>query len=110
MFLDRKELCVLRKVRLYDLRNGAIRELSGHTDVVNCVRFVGEDLAVSGSGGGNILVHELTSGRLLYGLSATKHGGVNCIELTENSHALITAGDDFTPIKFNFDDSDFVYM
>merc|ERR1719483_823568 len=84
-----------KKVRLYDLRNGAIRELSGHTDVVNCVRFVGKDLAVSGSGDGNILVHELTSGRLLYGLSATKNGGVNCIELTENLHALITAGDDF---------------
>lgn len=47
----------------------------------------------SGGGTGNILVHDLTHGRCLYGLGATSNGAPRCISLV-GTQRLVVAGDD----------------
>lgn len=97
-------------LRTYCLENGESRILYGHTDVVTNCCWVGNDLIVSSSGDGKILVHQnINEGEILYGLTATKKGGINGIEVAEDCSSLFTVGDDFVPLKFNFYDEDHIY-
>eukprot|EP00939_MAST-03C_sp_MAST-3C-sp1_P002346 g2346.t1 len=69
-----------------------------HRDFVYTLRCVGS-LAVSGSGDGTIYVHDLTSGKLLYGIGANQHA-VRCIEARRD--CMIAAGDDGSALTFSF--------
>jgi len=74
--------------------------LAHHRDFIYSMRCIGP-LVVSGGGDGNVLVHDLTNGKLLYGIAANQHA-VRCISATPRY--LITAGDDGSALSFEFGD------
>jgi len=85
-------------------------DLLGHQDVVSCVTSCGgpeKTLVFSGDYKGQILVHDLNKKEALYGLGASKTGGINCIRFAGAANGfphtkLITVGDDAIPLVFDF--------
>ena len=53
-------------VQIWDLRSSRPRTLSGHDSAERCVSQVGVDKIVSGAADGNVLVHDLLTGELLW--------------------------------------------
>ena len=74
---------------------------SHHKDFIYSLACVGS-IAVSGSGDGNVLVHDLRNGKLLYGIGANQHA-VRCVVAREQF--MVTAGDDGTALCFNYSSS-----
>lgn len=70
--------------------------ISDHRDFIYSMH-VHENLLCSGAGNGMLLVHNLDTGKLLYGLGANQ-AAVRCIDSTENR--LITAGDDGSALVY----------
>ena len=69
-------------IRVMDPRQGfgVSREMKHHKDVITCLRLA-DDIAVSGSGNGNVLVHNLETGKCLYGMNITEKDAVSCLEI-----------------------------
>ena len=70
-----------------------------HKDFIYSLTVAGS-LAISGGGGGLVLVHDLTNGKLLYGRGANR-AAVRCLAATTNQ--LVTAGDDGTALIFDYE-------
>jgi len=70
-----------------------------HKDFIYSLQ-VADNFIFSGSGDGMLLVHDIKTSELLYGLGANA-AGVRCIEVTEQ--LLIAAGDDGNAITYVFD-------
>ncbi|CAB1119408.1 unnamed protein product [Ectocarpus sp. CCAP 1310/34] len=82
-----------------------------HRDFIYCMDFVpvgsgaaragsGGDVLVTGGGDGMLLVHDLDSMRLLYGLGCCSAGAVRCVVARENT--LTVAGDDGNAMLYSF--------
>ncbi|CBJ26896.1 conserved unknown protein [Ectocarpus siliculosus] len=82
-----------------------------HRDFIYCMDFVpvgsgaaragsGGDVLVTGGGDGMLLVHDLDSMRLLYGLGCCSTGAVRCAVARENM--LTVAGDDGNAMLYSF--------
>lgn len=82
-----------------------------HRDFIYCMDFVpvgsgaaragsGGDVLVTGGGDGMLLVHDLDSMRLLYGLGCCSTGAVRCAVARENT--LTVAGDDGNAMLYSF--------
>ncbi|CAN0192713.1 unnamed protein product [Ectocarpus sp. 12 AP-2014] len=82
-----------------------------HRDFIYCMDFVpvdsgaaragsGGDVLVTGGGDGMLLVHDLDSMRLLYGLGCCSAGAVRCAVARENT--LTVAGDDGNAMLYSF--------
>ena len=75
-----------------------IHSLQNHKDFIYSMRL-SDRYVFSGSGDGMLLVHELSTGRLMYGLGANE-AGVRCIECRDD--VLVAAGDDGNAIVYTF--------
>ncbi|KAL2652317.1 hypothetical protein R1flu_020445 [Riccia fluitans] len=71
---------------------GVVHTFAEHKDFIYSLHLCGP-LMWSGAGDGKLLVHDLASGRCLYGLGATHNGAVRCVSLAGPKH-LVIAGDD----------------
>ena len=69
-----------------------------HKDFIYTMSSCG-DCLLSGGGDGILLVHDMTNGKLLYGLGANQ-GAVRCIAGTGNK--MIAAGDDGNALVYEF--------
>ena len=74
---------------------------SHHKDFIYSLACVGS-IAVSGSGDGNVLIHDLRNGKLLYGIGANQHA-VRCV--VARKEFMVTAGDDGSALCFNYSSS-----
>lgn len=88
------------RILVSDLRKSIhpIVTISSHKDFIYSMRIGGRYI-LSGAGDGMLLVHEMRSGKLLYGVGANK-AGVRCIECRDEF--LVAAGDDGTAITYFF--------
>jgi len=71
---------------------------SHHKDFIYSLACVGS-VAISGSGDGNVLVHDLRDGKLLYGIGANQHA-VRCVVARKDF--MVTAGDDGSALCFTY--------
>ena len=75
-----------------------LKQIDSHKDYIYSLN-VSDCHIFSGSGDGMVLVHDIQTGTLNYGLGANR-AGVRCIELTYRN--MITAGDDGTAMVYQF--------
>eukprot|EP01012_Entosiphon_sulcatum_P050046 TRINITY_DN68800_c0_g1_i1.p1 TRINITY_DN68800_c0_g1~~TRINITY_DN68800_c0_g1_i1.p1 ORF type:complete len:516 (-),score=31.20 TRINITY_DN68800_c0_g1_i1:32-1579(-) len=89
-----------RALNVVDPRNSfsVLHHITDHKDFVYSLHL-NEDLILSGSGNGWLLVHDIKTGRCKYGLGANQ-AAVRCIHATNST--LIAAGDDGKAIVFDF--------
>ncbi|PRP78395.1 hypothetical protein PROFUN_14195 [Planoprotostelium fungivorum] len=89
-----------RKIKVLDPRRSfePVHEMNDHKDFIYSLK-VGDRLVFSGGGNGWCLVHDLMTGKCLYGLGANAHA-VRCIEMTGNY--LVTAGDDGNAVVYDY--------
>ena len=88
------------KIHLLDPRKNfqPFTTMEHHKDFIYTMSSCG-DCLLSGGGDGILLVHDMTNGKLLYGLGANQ-GAVRCIAGTGNK--MIAAGDDGNALVYEF--------
>ena len=88
------------KIHLLDPRKNfqPFTTMEHHKDFIYAMSSCG-DCLLSGGGDGILLVHDMTNGKLLYGLGANQ-GAVRCIAGTGNK--MIAAGDDGNALVYEF--------
>ncbi len=88
------------KVQVVDLRrNGTVRATYNEHKTFLYALHIAQDLCFSGSGDGMLLVHDLTSDALCYGLGANQ-AAVRAIATTNTE--LVAAGDDGGVVVYSF--------
>lgn len=89
-----------KKIQLLDPRSGfrPLATIEHHKDFIYSMKSIGANL-LTGGGDGILLVHEFSTGKLLYGLGANQ-GAVRCIAGTEDK--LVAAGDDGNALVYDF--------
>ncbi len=88
-------------MHVLDIKNGfsVVHSWTDHKDCIYSLKTIG-NLSLSGGGNGWLLVHNIETGKCLYGLGANEHA-VRCIEYTDTK--LVTAGDDGKAIIFDME-------
>jgi WD40 repeat protein len=91
------------RIVVTDIRNASgehaeVYSFEEHQDFIYSLE-VHDEVCVSGSGNGNMHVHDLRTGDMLYGLGANR-GAVRCLLLDDT--LMIAAGDDGTGVAFEF--------
>lgn len=95
-----------KAIRVLDPKFGfkVCTEMKHHKDVVTCLRLM-DDLCVSGSGNGNVLVHSIETGKCFYGMKVSEEGAVSCIEIV-SPDKLVCAGGDGKLVVFDYSQED----
>ena len=85
---------------VFDVRKNfeLVHKLSNHEDFIYSLQTAG-NYVLSGAGDGMLLVHELNTGKLMYGLGANA-AGVRCVECRDDF--IVAAGDDGNAIVYNY--------
>ncbi|GBG65012.1 hypothetical protein CBR_g48759 [Chara braunii] len=90
-----------RKVKVLEPRASfkTLHSFGEHRDFIYSLH-TRNGLAFSGAGDGNLIVHDVSAGCMLYGLGATANGAVRCIGTTDTR--LVAAGDDGRVMVYSF--------